>query len=60
VSRGLTDRRTVHYTAVIDKAKTAQIIMNGACSGLVSCSHVDMTLVRESILRLNLKTLKLM
>ncbi|KAH9973363.1 guanine nucleotide binding protein, alpha subunit [Lactifluus volemus] len=34
----------IHYTAVIDKAKTAQIIMN----------------VRESILRLNLKTLKLM
>lgn len=34
----------VHYTAVIDKAKTAQIIAN----------------VREAILRLNLKTLKLM
>ncbi|KAI0299954.1 G-alpha-domain-containing protein [Russula brevipes] len=34
----------IHYTAVIDKAKTAQIIAN----------------VREAILRLNLKTLKLM
>jgi len=34
----------VHYTAVTDKAKTAQIIAN----------------VREAILRLNLKTLKLM
>ncbi|KAI0246623.1 guanine nucleotide binding protein, alpha subunit [Lactifluus subvellereus] len=34
----------IHYTAVIDKAKTAQLITN----------------VREAILRINLKTLKLM
>jgi len=34
----------IHYTAVVDKAKTAQIIAN----------------VREAVLRLNLKNLKLM
>jgi hypothetical protein len=27
---------TVHYTAVIDKAKTAQIIVNGVCSPSIS------------------------